>query len=101
MARKFRFFVAPNPFTFFGGVPSQSRAKDVDQYLTEVPAQRQPALALQKNYISFYILQEDVLNEYRPRLGGLNVGKGCIRYTKPDEIFTPYPYAACGPGISA
>jgi len=100
----------------------QSKTKNVDDYLKEVPEQRQDALAQlrklclesltgyeesmeygmpcykpkdgevevafasQKNYISFYILKEDVLNKYRESLTGLNVGKGCIRYSKPEKI---------------
>jgi uncharacterized protein YdhG (YjbR/CyaY superfamily) len=99
----------------------QSKAKDVDQYLQEVPAARQEALqrlralclatqagyeetmqygmpsyakddtvevafASQKNYISLYIMKEDVFNAFRPSFKGLNLGKGCIRYTKPEKI---------------
>ena len=44
------------------------------------------AFASQKNYISFYVMKEEVLNDYREALSGLNVGKGCIRYTKPEKI---------------
>ena len=44
------------------------------------------AFASQKNYISVYILKEAVLNKYREELAHLNLGKGCIRYRKPDQI---------------
>lgn len=44
------------------------------------------AFASQKNYISLYILKEEVLNKYRQDLSGLSLGKGCIRYTKPEKI---------------
>jgi uncharacterized protein YdhG (YjbR/CyaY superfamily) len=44
------------------------------------------AFASQKNYISLYILKEAVLNEYRPALEGLNLGKGCVRYTKTERM---------------
>lgn len=44
------------------------------------------AFASQKNYISLYILKEEVLNKFRPNLSGLSLGKGCIRYTKPEKI---------------
>ena len=44
------------------------------------------AFASQKKYISFYILKEEVLDKYRESLTGLNVGKGCIRYAKPEKI---------------
>lgn len=40
----------------------------------------------QKNYISLYILKKDVLGQYREDLKDVNVGKGCIRYTKPEKI---------------
>ncbi len=100
----------------------QSNAKNVDEYMMEVPEMRRESLvqlrklckeilvgyeesmeygmpsykqgdkevevafASQKNYISFYILKEDVLNKYRDALSGLNLGKGCIRYRKPQQI---------------
>lgn len=99
----------------------QSQAKDVNQYLKEVPAERLEALqqlrglclttlqgyeesmaygmpsftkngtvevafASQKNYISFYILKEEILNQHRSALQGVSLGKGCIRYSKPEKI---------------
>ncbi len=99
----------------------QSQAKDVNQYLEEVPAERLDALrelrelclsalegyeesmaygmpsyrrngtvevafASQKNYVSFYVLKEEVLNRHRPALQGVSLGKGCIRYSKPEKI---------------
>ena len=42
--------------------------------------------ASQKNYISLYILKQDALTPSLPLLAGLNVGKGCIRYSKPEKI---------------
>jgi uncharacterized protein YdhG (YjbR/CyaY superfamily) len=44
------------------------------------------AFASQKNYISFYILKEEVINKFHPQLEGLNLGKGCIRYSRPEKI---------------
>jgi uncharacterized protein YdhG (YjbR/CyaY superfamily) len=44
------------------------------------------AFASQKNYISFYVLKKDVLDKHRKELVGLNVGKGCIRYSKPEKM---------------
>ena len=38
----------------------------------------------QKNYISLYVLKRDVVDRYRDQLK--EVGKGCIRYRKPDQI---------------
>ena len=42
--------------------------------------------ASQKNNIALYILKQDVMQKYRGELKGISVGKGCIRYTKPDKI---------------
>ena len=44
------------------------------------------AFASQKKYISLYILKQDVLDEFRDDLSGLSLGKGCIRYSKPEKI---------------
>jgi len=100
----------------------QSKAKNVNNYLQEVPEERREALeklrelclkhlkgydesmeygmpsyrqsggevevafASQKSYISLYILKEEVMNKHRESLKGLNLGKGCIRYTKSEKI---------------
>ena len=44
--------------------------------------------ASQKNFIGLYILRLDVLNAHRDRLKvkGVSLGKGCIRYSKPEKI---------------
>lgn len=42
--------------------------------------------ASQKHYISLYILRQDALDPQRPFLTGLSVGKGCIRYPRPERI---------------
>ncbi|WP_431953099.1 iron chaperone [Nocardia lijiangensis] len=99
----------------------QSKASDVDGYLTEVPEVRRPAVhrlrelcraeltgftevmaygmpcyerdgvgeiafANQKQYISFYLLRTDVRAAYADRLAGHDMGKGCLRFRKPDMI---------------
>jgi uncharacterized protein YdhG (YjbR/CyaY superfamily) len=105
-----------------GGEDMQSNAKDVDDYLEEVPVERRAALeqlrqlclevlegyeesmeygmpsyrqtdgevevafASQKKYISLYILKQPVLDKNRESLTGANMGKGCIRYTRPEKI---------------
>jgi uncharacterized protein YdhG (YjbR/CyaY superfamily) len=38
----------------------------------------------QKQYISFYVMKKDVVDRYRNQLK--DVGKGCIRYRRPDQI---------------
>jgi uncharacterized protein YdhG (YjbR/CyaY superfamily) len=42
--------------------------------------------ASQKHYIALYILKQEALAPCRPLLTGLSVGKGCIRYPKPEKI---------------
>ena len=101
----------------------QSTAKNVADYLQEVPAERKPALsrlrelcratltgyqesmsyglpsysrdgeievgfASQKHFIGLYILKNDVMDAHRDLLNikGVSLGKGCIRYSKPDKI---------------
>ena len=42
--------------------------------------------ASQKAYISFYVLRRAALATCAERLDGLSVGKGCIRFRRPDQI---------------
>jgi uncharacterized protein YdhG (YjbR/CyaY superfamily) len=44
--------------------------------------------ASQKNFIALYILRTDVMNAHRDLLKGkgVSLGKGCIRYSKPERI---------------
>jgi uncharacterized protein YdhG (YjbR/CyaY superfamily) len=44
------------------------------------------AWASQKRYISLYVMRADVLDAYRERLAGLDVGRGCIRYRSPAAV---------------
>lgn len=44
------------------------------------------AFASQKQYISLYILKQEVLDAHRGELRGIDLGKGCIRYRKPEQI---------------
>lgn len=44
------------------------------------------AFASQRQYISLYILRKEVLDGHRERLKGLSLGKGCIRYSRPEKI---------------
>ncbi len=44
------------------------------------------AFASQKAYISLYVLRRAALEANRERLGSLSVGKGCIRYRRPEQI---------------
>jgi uncharacterized protein YdhG (YjbR/CyaY superfamily) len=42
--------------------------------------------AAQKQYLSFYVVRTDVMAAHRDRLAGLSVGKGCIRYRRPEQM---------------
>ncbi len=44
--------------------------------------------ASQKNFIGLYILKQDVMEKNKDLLKGkgISIGKGCIRYSKPDKI---------------
>ena len=101
----------------------QSTAKNVNEYLDEVPAERKAVLtklrklcraslkdfeetmmygmpvyvrngqaevsfASQKNFIALYILKKDVMDLHRDllKVKGVSLGKGCIRYSKPEKI---------------
>jgi uncharacterized protein YdhG (YjbR/CyaY superfamily) len=55
------------------GMPSYSKAGTVEVSFNS-----------QKQYISFYVLNQAVVDRYRDQLK--DVGKGCIRYRKPDQI---------------
>ncbi len=44
------------------------------------------AFASQKRYIALYIAKKAIVDAYRGELAGLSVGKGCIRYPKPETV---------------
>lgn len=44
------------------------------------------AFASQKQYISFYLMRSDVLKAFEERLAGQEMGKGCLRFRKADDI---------------
>ncbi|WP_141809343.1 iron chaperone [Nocardia bhagyanarayanae] len=44
------------------------------------------AFANQKQYISFYLLRTDVRAAFAERLAGHDMGKGCLRFRKPELI---------------
>ncbi|MDQ3003955.1 MAG: DUF1801 domain-containing protein [Chloroflexota bacterium] len=44
------------------------------------------AFASQKYFIALYILRKPVMDAYREQLKGQSIGKGCIRYTKPEKV---------------
>lgn len=44
------------------------------------------AFTSQKQYISLFVLRTDVMAAHREQLTGLSVGKGCIRYRRPEQV---------------
>ncbi len=44
------------------------------------------AFASQKAYISLYVLRQDTLRANADRLAGLSVGKGCVRFGRPEQV---------------
>jgi uncharacterized protein YdhG (YjbR/CyaY superfamily) len=57
------------------GSPSYSRDGQVEV-----------SFAKQVRYLSLYILKQEVFDAHRDELAGLNLGKGCIRYSRPEQI---------------
>jgi uncharacterized protein YdhG (YjbR/CyaY superfamily) len=57
------------------GMPSYRRRGRVDV-----------AFASQKRSVNLYVMVRDVLDKHRARLKGLSVGKGCIRYPRPERM---------------
>ncbi|WP_020577210.1 iron chaperone [Actinopolymorpha alba] len=44
------------------------------------------AFASQKQYISFYLMRSDVRAAFAERLAGQDMGKGCLRFRRPETI---------------
>jgi uncharacterized protein YdhG (YjbR/CyaY superfamily) len=44
------------------------------------------AFASQKQYIALYVMKKDVVDEFREALAVASIGKGCIRFKKPEQI---------------
>ncbi len=44
------------------------------------------AFASQKQYISFYLMRGDVREAFAERLAGHDMGKGCLRFRRPETI---------------
>jgi uncharacterized protein YdhG (YjbR/CyaY superfamily) len=44
------------------------------------------AFASQKQYIALYILRKEIVDQFRDALSAASIGKGCIRFTKPEKI---------------
>jgi len=40
------------------------------------------ALASQKNYMSLYVCESDIVKAHLPKLGKVSCGKGCIRFKR-------------------
>ena len=57
------------------GMPGYSRAGAIEV-----------SFASQKGYIALYVTKKPVVDAHRDQLAGLNVGKGCIRFRRPEQL---------------
>lgn len=57
------------------GMPSYARDGQVEV-----------SYAKQAHHLSFYILKQSVFDSHRPELAGSSLGKGCIRYRRPEQV---------------
>ena len=44
------------------------------------------AWAVQRRYLSVYVMRSDVLGGHSAELTGLDVGKGCVRFARPAQV---------------
>ena len=44
------------------------------------------SFANQRQFIAVYVLKQDVLDQFRDTLGASSIGKGCVRFAKPEQI---------------
>jgi uncharacterized protein YdhG (YjbR/CyaY superfamily) len=49
-------------------------------------AQVEVSFGQQARYLSLYILKQPVLDAHRAELHGLSVGKGCVRFRRPEDV---------------
>lgn len=57
-------------------------------YRREGAAEAEIAFAGQKRYISFYLMRQDVRDAFADRLAGQDMGKGCLRFSRPEKVDT-------------
>jgi len=44
------------------------------------------AVASQKHHISLYVTETDLVAEFKPRLGRVNLGKSCVRFRRMEDL---------------
>ena len=64
----------------------ESMAYGMPSYKKDASEEVEIAFASQKQYISLYILKQEVLDDYRENFPKSRIGKGCIRYPNPEKI---------------
>lgn len=52
----------------------------------EVAGSAKVAIAAQKNHYALYVLDNDAVRRHRPRLGTVDVAKGCVRFRTLDDL---------------
>ena len=68
-----------------------SRWRDLEGMAYGIPCYKKSgtievAFASQKNYIALYVLKKDVVDAFRAEPAGANIGKGSIRYSRPEQL---------------
>jgi uncharacterized protein YdhG (YjbR/CyaY superfamily) len=61
--------------TMTNGMPAYGRGGEIEV-----------GFAKQAKHLSLYILKQPVFEAHRPQLAGLGLGKGVIRYRRPEQI---------------
>ena len=63
---------------------TESMAHGMPSYARD--GQIEVAFGKQAHYLSLYILKQPVFDAHRAELAGLSLGKGCIRYRRPEQF---------------
>ena len=80
---------SPNCATCVAGYSKVTKNRcDTVDHATRAMARWKWVLPAKKNFIGLYILRTDVMDAHRDLLKGkgVSLGKGCIRYSKPEKI---------------
>jgi uncharacterized protein YdhG (YjbR/CyaY superfamily) len=65
---------------------TEKMAYGMPAYERDAGGEGEIAFASQKQYISFYLLRTDVQQAFAERLADQDMGKGCLRFRKPEQV---------------
>ena len=68
------------------GLPGYAESMAYGMPSYERLGQIEVAFGKQAHYLSLYVLKQPVFDSHRIELAGLSLGKGCIRFRRPDQI---------------